>query len=242
MIELIPAIDIIDGKCVRLTKGDYDAKKVYDANPADVAKRFEDMGVTRLHMVDLDGAKESHIINYRVLEQVATQTNLVIDFGGGVKHADDLRIAFDNGAAMVTVGSLAATQPELLLDWAQTFGAERFIVGADALDGRVKIKGWKEDGGMTLDEFINFYMQHGITQVLCTDISRDGMLQGPNTALYKNIMAQHPQCHLIASGGVSSEADIEALNEAGIPAVVFGKAFYEGRINLPALINRLTTH
>ena len=242
MIELIPAIDIIDGKCVRLTKGDYDAKKVYDANPTDVAKRFEDMGVTRLHMVDLDGAKESHIINYRVLEQVATQTNLVIDFGGGVKHADDLRIAFDNGAAMVTVGSLAATNPDLLLDWAQTFGAERFIVGADALDGRVKIKGWKEDGGMTLDEFITFYMQHGITQVLCTDISRDGMLQGPNTALYKDIMARFPNCHLIASGGVSNDADIEALNEAGIPSVVFGKAFYEGRINLPALINRLTTH
>ena len=240
MIEIIPAIDIIDGKCVRLTKGDYDAKKVYDANPADVAKRFEDMGVQRLHMVDLDGAKENHIVNYRVLEQVATQTHLVIDFGGGVKHADDLRIAFDNGAAMVTIGSLAATQPELLLDWAQAFGAERFIVGADALDGRVMIKGWKEDGGMTLDAFITFYMNHGITQVLCTDINRDGMLQGPNTALYKDIMARFPNCHLIASGGVSNDADILALHEAGIPAVVFGKAFYEGRINLPALVDKLS--
>lgn len=240
MIELIPAIDIIGGRCVRLTKGDYAAKKEYDANPADVAKRFEDMGVTRLHVVDLDGAKASHIVNLDVLERITSQTNLTVDFGGGIKRVDDLRAAFDHGAAMVTVGSLAATQPELLLEWARTFGADRFIVGADARDGRIRTHGWLQDGGMTLDEFVSFYMQHGITRVLCTDISRDGTLGGPNTELYRGIMQAHPACRLIASGGISCTQDILTLEAAGIPSVVFGKAYYEGRLDLPALLNRRT--
>lgn len=239
MIELIPAIDIIGGCCVRLTKGDYAAQKTYDAHPEDVAKRFEDMGARRLHVVDLDGAKAAHIVNREALERITSSTNLIVDFGGGIKQESDLRTAFDCGAAMVTVGSLAATQPETLLQWAESFGAERFIVGADAQDGRIRTHGWLQDGGMSLREFVAFYMQHGITRVLCTDISRDGMLSGPNVALYRELMAEFPACRLIASGGVSSAADIRALDAAGIPSVVFGKAFYEGKIDLPTLISEL---
>lgn len=239
MIELIPAIDIIGGCCVRLTKGDYAAQKTYDAHPEDVAKRFEDMGVRRLHVVDLDGAKAAHIVNREALERITSSTNLIVDFGGGIKQESDLRTAFDCGAAMVTVGSLAATQPETLLQWAESFGADRFIVGADAQDGRIRTHGWLQDGGMSLREFVAFYMQHGITRVLCTDIARDGMLSGPNVALYRELMAEFPACRLIASGGVSSAADIRALDAAGIPSVVFGKAFYEGKIDLPALISEL---
>ncbi|MCQ2364541.1 MAG: 1-(5-phosphoribosyl)-5-[(5-phosphoribosylamino)methylideneamino]imidazole-4-carboxamide isomerase [Akkermansia sp.] len=239
MIELIPAIDIIGGCCVRLTKGDYAAQKTYDAHPEDVAKRFEDMGVRRLHVVDLDGAKAAHIVNREALERITSATNLIVDFGGGIKQESDLRTAFDCGAAMVTVGSLAATQPETLLQWAEQFGADRFIVGADAQDGRIRTHGWLQDGGMSLREFVAFYMQHGITRVLCTDIARDGMLSGPNISLYRELMAEFPACRLIASGGVSSAADIRALNAAGIPSVVFGKAFYEGKIDLPALLSEL---
>ena len=237
MIELIPAIDIIGGRCVRLTKGDYAAQKEYDANPVDVAKRFQDMGVNRLHLVDLDGAKAAHIVNLDVLEGITSQTNLVVDFGGGIKQEADLRAAFDHGASMVTVGSLAATQPETMLQWAAAFGADRFIVGADAQDGRIRTHGWLQDGGMSLDEFVSFYLQHGITRVLCTDISRDGTLGGPNTELYRGIMQAHPECRLIASGGVSCTQDILSLEAAGVPAVVFGKAYYEGRLDLPALLN-----
>lgn len=239
MIELIPAIDIIGGCCVRLTKGDYAAQKTYDAHPEDVARRFEDMGVRRLHVVDLDGAKAAHIVNREALERITSATNLTVDFGGGIKQEGDLRTAFDCGAAMVTVGSLAATQPETLLQWAEQFGADRFIVGADAQDGRIRTHGWLQDGGMSLREFVAFYMQHGITRVLCTDIARDGMLSGPNISLYRELMAEFPACRLIASGGVSSAADIRALNDAGVPSVVFGKAFYEGKIDLPALLSEL---
>lgn len=239
MIELIPAIDIIGGCCVRLTKGDYAAQKTYDAHPEDVARRFEDMGVRRLHVVDLDGAKAAHIVNREALERITSSTNLTVDFGGGIKQEGDLRTAFDCGAAMVTVGSLAATQPETLLQWAEQFGADRFIVGADAQDGRIRTHGWLQDGGMSLREFVAFYMQHGITRVLCTDIARDGMLSGPNISLYRELMAEFPACRLIASGGVSSAADIRALNDAGVPSVVFGKAFYEGKIDLPALLSEL---
>ena len=238
MIELIPAIDIIGGCCVRLTKGDYAAQKTYDAHPEDVAKRFEDMGVRRLHVVDLDGAKAAHIVNREALERITSATNLIVDFGGGIKQESDLQTAFDCGAAMVTVGSLAATQPETLLQWAEQFGADRFIVGADAQDGRIRTHGWLQDGGMSLDEFVSFYLRHGITRVLCTDISRDGTLGGPNTELYRGIMQAHPECRLIASGGVSCTQDILSLEAAGVPAVVFGKAYYEGRLDLPALLNR----
>ena len=237
MIELIPAIDIIGGKCVRLAKGDYAARTVYDENPAEVAKRLESQGFSRLHVVDLDGAKADHIVNLRVLEQISSSTRLTVDFGGGIKREDDLRAAFEHGAAMVTIGSLAATQPQLLLQWSATWGGDRFIVGADAYEGRIRIKGWKEDGGMSLEEFISFYMQHGISRVLCTDISRDGMLSGPNVELYCSIMRRFPSCRLIASGGVSSTQDILALQAAGIPSVVFGKAYYEGRLDLASLLH-----
>lgn len=237
MIELIPAIDIIGGKCVRLAKGDYSARTEYSDSPVDVARRFEDMGLTRLHVVDLDGAKASHIVNLRVLEEITAATRLTVDFGGGIKQESDLRAAFEHGAAMVTIGSLAATQPELLLQWAEAWGAERFIVGADAAEGRIRIQGWLADGGMSLKEFVAFYMQHGITRVLCTDISRDGMLSGPNVELYAEIMREFPACRLIASGGVSCAQDILALQAAGVPAVVFGKAFYEGKLDLSQLIN-----
>ena len=236
MIELIPAIDIIGGKCVRLAKGDYAARTVYHDNPVEVARRFEDMGITRLHVVDLDGAKASHIVNLSVLQGITSATRLTVDFGGGIKQEADLRAAFEHGAAMVTIGSLAATQPQLVLDWAAAWGAHRFIVGADACEGRIRTHGWLKDGGMSLQEFVSFYMRHGITRVLCTDISRDGMLSGPNVELYTSIMQQHPTCRLIASGGVSSAADIRALESAGIPSVVFGKAFYEGRLHLAELL------
>ena len=238
MIELIPAIDIIGGKCVRLAKGDYAARTMYDDNPVEVARRFEDMGISRLHVVDLDGAKASHIVNLSVLEGITSATGLTVDFGGGIKQESDLRAAFEHGAAMVTIGSLAATQPEQVLAWAEAWGADRFIVGADASEGRIRTHGWLKDGGMSLQEFVAFYMRHGITRVLCTDISRDGMLSGPNVELYASIMQQHPSCRLIASGGVSSAEDILALEAAGIPSVVFGKAFYEGRLD----IRKLLTH
>ena len=236
MIELIPAIDIIGGKCVRLAKGDYAARTVYSENPIDVALQLEQQGFTRLHVVDLDGAKADSIVNLRVLQEISRATKLTIDFGGGIKREENLRAALEHGASMVTVGSLAATQPDLLLEWATTYGAERFIVGADACDGRIRIKGWREDGGMSLQEFVAFYMQHGITRVLCTDISRDGMLSGPNIELYRSIMQQFPNCRLIASGGVSCTQDILDLDAAGIPSVVFGKAYYEGRLDISQLL------
>ena len=222
----------MDGRCVRLSQGDYAAQTHYDNDPVAVARRFEAMGMKRLHVVDLDGARKSHIVNLDILEGIARDTGLRIDFGGGIKQATDLEAAFDCGAEMVTLGSVAATQPDTVMEWVRRYGAERFIVGADVLNGRVRIKGWEEDGGMTLEDFVGFYVSRGVKQVLCTDISRDGMLTGPNVELYRNLMQRHPDCYLIASGGVSSSADIDALEAAGIPAVVFGKAYYEGKIDL----------
>ncbi len=233
-IELIPAIDIIDGQCVRLTKGDYDTKRVY-GNPVDMALQFQELGFSRLHVVDLDGAKSRHVVNDGVLRDICRLTNLVVDFGGGVKTEDDLRKVFDAGAAMVTVGSIAITHPEVYLAWMERYGAEHLILGADVRNGRVSINGWKEDSDVALTDFLTQYMQAGNRNVLCTEISRDGMLQGPAIDLYREIMQAHPTCHLIASGGVSSIEDIEALDQAGIPAVVFGKAIYEGRIDLKEL-------
>lgn len=236
MIELIPAIDIIDGKCVRLTKGDYDTKKVYDASPVDMAREMEDYGFRRLHIVDLDGARSRHVVNHRVLHEITSHTNLTVDFGGGIKTDEDLSIAFDNGAALVTIGSIAVTHPEVLIEWLQKYGSERIILGADVRDRMVSINGWKEDSALELIPFLKRYMAEGVTNVLCTDIAHDGMLQGPSTALYSEVMAAFPTLHLIASGGVSSTEDLRRLNAAGIPAAVFGKAIYEGRINLQKLI------
>ena len=235
MIELIPAIDIIDGKCVRLSQGDYDTKKVYNENPLEVAKEFEANGIHRLHVVDLDGAKSSHVVNYKVLDAIAGHTSLIIDFGGGIKTDEDLVIAFENGAQMVTLGSVAVKQPELFKKWLYQYGAEKIILGADVKKNRISVSGWKEESQQELMPFLADYTKEGVNKVLCTDISRDGMLQGPSIALYQQIMKEFPDMHLIASGGVSSLDDIIRLDEAGIPAVVFGKALYEGRITMKDL-------
>lgn len=236
MIELIPAIDLIDGKCVRLTKGDYDTKKVYNEDPLEVAKMFEDYGIRRLHVVDLDGAREGRIINYRVLERLATRTSLVIDFGGGLKQEDDLEIAFESGARMVTGGSVAVKNPDLFTSWIKKFGSDRIILGADAKDKKIAVNGWRETTDKDLIPFIQEYYDKGITKVICTDISCDGMLQGPSVGLYEEIRDAIPYIYIIASGGVGSIGDIERLVEAGIPAVIFGKAIYEGKIRLEDLL------
>ena len=230
MIELIPAIDIIDGKCVRLSQGDYDRVKEYSASPADVAREMQDHGITRLHLVDLDGAKSKHVVNWHTLEQIANATNLVIDFGGGVKTDEDLRIVFDCGAQMVTGGSIAVKEPETYGRWLVKYGAERIILGADVKEGMIAVNGWQEGSDSELMSFLNHYTGLGVQKVICTEISRDGMLQGPAISLYQDILAQFPELHLIASGGVSSLADIEALAEAKVPGVIFGKALYEGKI------------
>ena len=232
MIELIPAIDIIDGKCVRLSQGDYDTKKIYNEKPLEVAKEFEANGIQRLHVVDLDGAKSSHVVNYKVLDAIAGHTSLTIDFGGGIKTDEDLMIAFENGAHMVTLGSVAVKKPELFKKWLHQYGAEKIILGADVKDNRISVSGWLEEGPQELMPFLTDYTQEGVSKVLCTDISRDGMLQGPSIELYKQVMQRFPTMHLIASGGVSGVDDIIRLDEAGIPAVVFGKALYEGRITM----------
>ncbi len=239
-IELIPAIDIIDGKCVRLTKGDYDQKTVYRDDPAEVAQEFEEMGFKRLHVVDLDGAKSKHIVNVDVLRRITSDTNLIVDFGGGIKTEEDIRIAFENGAAMVTVGSIAVTQPDLFLSWIERFGADKMILGADVRNGMISINGWKEDSNEALLPFLKKYVEHGVKNVLCTEISKDGTLGGPAIPLYQEIMAAYPSLHLIASGGVSCTDDILELQRKGIPAVVFGKAFYEGRIDISQLQTTLS--
>ena len=235
MIELIPAIDIIEGQCVRLSKGEYDTKKVY-GNPLDMALRFEELGFKRLHLVDLDGAKSKHVVNDNILREICQRTKLVVDFGGGIKTEDDLKRVFDAGASLATVGSIAVTHPELYLLWLERYGSEHLILGADVRNGKISINGWKNDSETELFDIIAQYEAAGNKNVLCTEISRDGMLQGPAIDLYKSIMERHPKCHLIASGGVSCIEDIEALDKAGIPAVVFGKAIYEGRIDLEKLI------
>ena len=235
-IELIPAIDIINGQCVRLTKGDYDQKTVYRDSPAEVAKEFEEMGFKRLHVVDLDGAKSKHIVNEDVLRSITTETCLTVDFGGGIKTDEDIEKAFEAGAQMVTVGSIAVTQPELFMGWLKKYGADRMILGADVRNGKISINGWKEDSTEDLLPFLRKYIDAGVKTVLCTEISKDGTLAGPAIGLYQQVMAAYPQLHLIASGGVSSIEDIKALEKAGIPAVVFGKAIYEGRIDLKELM------
>lgn len=232
MIELIPAIDIIDGKCVRLTQGDYNSKKIYNEDPVEVAKSFEAHGITRLHVVDLDGARAGRIINYRMLEKIATRTALRIDFGGGLKHEQDLEIAFESGAQMITGGSIAVKDPETFISWINKFGNEKIILGADAKDKQIAVSGWEETTDKDLIPFIEDYYKKGITKVICTDISKDGMLQGPSLELYNEIREALPSLHIIASGGVSSIEDIEQLEQAGIPSVIFGKAIYEGKIQL----------
>lgn len=231
-MELIPAIDLIEGKCVRLTQGDYSTRKVYNEDPLEVALQFESVGIERLHVVDLDGAKAGHIVNYNVLERLASRTRLIIDFGGGLKSDEDLRIAFDCGAQMITGGSIAVKNPECFLTWLEKYGGERVILGADAKDKKIAVSGWEEGTNLDLIPFVKDYREKGVQKIICTDIGRDGMLQGPAIDLYKEIKEEVEGLYVIASGGVSSMADIERLDEAGIPAVIFGKAIYEGRIRM----------
>lgn len=235
-MQIIPAIDVIDGKCVRLSKGDYDTKKVYNEDPIEVARQFEDWGIKRIHVVDLDGAKAGHIVNHRVLDRICGHTNLVVDFGGGLKSTSDLRIAFECGAAMVTGGSIAVKNPTEFESWIETYGPDKIILGADAKDRKIAVTGWTETSAQDLIPFVADYRAKGLNKVICTDISRDGMLQGPAVDLYKEMLASIDGLFLIASGGVGSAADIEALAEAGVPAVIVGKAIYEKRISREDII------
>lgn len=234
-MEIIPAIDIIDGKCVRLTHGDYSQKKIYKEHPLEVAKEFEDAGIKRLHLVDLDGARAGAVKNWKVLEVIAGKTSLVIDFGGGIKTEKDAQIVFDSGAALVTVGSIAVKDEPLFTGWLQTYGAEKFLLGADVKDEKITVGGWLEQTDIWIYDFIEKYSTKGLTQIFCTDVSRDGALGGPSTALYKNIVEKFPGLHFIASGGVSSMDDLYLLEEIGCKGVIIGKAIYEGRIQLAQL-------
>jgi len=232
---IIPAIDIINGKCVRLTKGDYTQQKIYNEDPVEVAKIFADAGLQRLHIVDLDGAKAGAIKNLAVLEKIAEAVNMVIDFGGGVKKITDVENVLNAGASIVTIGSLAVKQPEVLEEWLMEFGPERFLIGADVLDGQIKISGWLEDGGIDIFDFVGRLISLGVTNIFCTDISRDGMMKGPSIDLYQNIMLQHPEINLIASGGVSNLADVKQLKQIGCSGAIIGKAIYENLITLQDL-------
>jgi len=236
MIEIIPAIDILEGKAVRLSQGNYEQKKIYNEDPLEVAKMFEDHGINRLHVVDLDGAKASRIVNYKVLERIASRTSLIIDFGGGLKSDYDLEIAFANGAAMVAVGSIAVKNPEMFQQWIDKFGSENIILGADCKDKKIAVSGWTETTDEEVIPFIEKWRRQGISKVICTDISRDGMLTGPNVELYREIKAADPEAYLIASGGVCTIKDIEQLEESHISGVIIGKAIYEGKIGLKDLI------
>lgn len=233
-MRIIPAIDIIDGKCVRLSKGDYETKKIYNENPVEVAKEFEDFGIQYLHLVDLDGAKAKKIINQKVIENIAKNTNLIIDFGGGIRSEEDLQKAFDSGAKKVTLGSVAVVNPELCLDWLEKFGAEKLILGADCLDRKIKTSGWLENSETDVVDFIKEYQKKGFREVVCTDISKDGMLQGPSTALYQEII-ENSTIELVASGGISNIEDVQKMKEIGCGGTIIGKAIYEGRISLEDL-------
>lgn len=237
MIKIIPAIDIIEGKCVRLSQGDYEQKKVYCDNATDMAREFKEAGIKHIHLVDLDGAKSKHVVNVNTLKEIVSGTGLEVDFGGGIKTDDDINLAFDHGAKQVTVGSIAVQNPELFLGWLKKYGPERIILGADVKNGFISVNGWKEGSTESLIPFLKKYVDEGVQLVLCTDISKDGMLQGPSIQLYTQIMKQFPNLKLIASGGVSSMKDIEELDKAGIYAVVTGKAIYEGKITLQEIMN-----
>lgn len=236
MIEIIPAIDIIDGKCVRLSQGDYNTKTIYNEDPLEVAKQFEDAGIHRVHLVDLDGAKAKHVINHKVLEDIATHTSLVIDFGGGIQSDKDIDIAFEAGAAMVTGGSVAAKNRKLFVSWVEKYGGDRIILGADSKNHQIAVSGWQEATSLAVVPYISNYMQYGVQKVVCTDISKDGMLAGPAVDLYKQILTQIPDVYLIASGGVSCKEDILHLEAAGVPAIIMGKAIYENKVSLKDLV------
>ena len=235
-MEIIPAIDIIDGKCVRLTQGDYSQKKVYNEHPLEVARAFEDAGLRRLHLVDLDGAKAGAVKNWKVLETLAGKTGLVIDFGGGIKTATDVEIVFNSGAALATVGSIAVKDGPLFVSWLAAYGADKFLLGADVKDEKIAVSGWLETTDQWVYDFISEYMEKGVRQVFCTDVSKDGLLQGPALELYRNIAGKFPELHFIASGGVSGMDDVRRLEEVGCKGVIIGKAIYEGRIAVKELV------
>ncbi len=234
-MQIIPAIDIIDGKCVRLTQGDYAQKTIYNENPLEVALQFQDAGLQRLHLVDLDGAKAGSVKNWKVLEQLTTKTNMVIDFGGGIKKEEDLRIVFDSGAAYATIGSLAVKEEAKFVAWLQTYGASKFLLGADVKDEKITVGGWLETTDVKILDFIEQYVGHGISQLFCTDVSKDGKLEGPSIALYQKIITQFPNLHFIASGGVSNLDDLVQLKALGCKGAIVGKAIYENRISLAEL-------
>jgi phosphoribosylformimino-5-aminoimidazole carboxamide ribotide isomerase len=235
-MRIIPAIDIIDGKCVRLSKGDYDTKKIYNENPLEVAKVFETHGIESLHLVDLDGAKSQHIVNYKVLEQIASQTSLKIDFGGGIKSDEDIRVAFDSGANQITGGSIAVKNPSIFESWLSQYGSDKIILGADAQNEKVAVSGWLEESKEDLLPFIKTYVAKGVRYVICTDISKDGMLQGPSFDLYQKILADNSEdINLIASGGISTFEELPRLQELGCEGAIIGKAIYENRISLKQL-------
>jgi phosphoribosylformimino-5-aminoimidazole carboxamide ribotide isomerase len=234
MIEIVPAIDIIGGKCVRLTKGDYSRKKEY-GDPLDMARQFEDHGIQRLHLVDLDGAREKRVVNLHILERIASKTSLVIDAGGGLHSHEDVRLVFESGARMVTGGSIAVKDRPMFLSWLKQYGAERILLGADFRSGKIAVSGWHENTGLDLKEFISSYRSEGVSTAICTDIDKDGMLEGPSLKTYKELKAFDPELKLVASGGISKMEDIELLDDAGIDGVIVGKAIYEGKIGLPTL-------
>ncbi|MCG8733632.1 1-(5-phosphoribosyl)-5-[(5-phosphoribosylamino)methylideneamino]imidazole-4-carboxamide isomerase [Tenacibaculum finnmarkense] len=233
-MRIIPAIDIIEGKCVRLTKGDYATKKIYNENPVEVAKEFEDNGIEYLHLVDLDGAKSQHIVNYKILEQISTKTNLKIDFGGGLKSDEDLRIAFENGASQITGGSIAVKNPEIFTGWLTKYGADKIILGADCINRKIATHGWLETSEVDVVDFIKEYEKIGVKNTICTDVAKDGMLQGASVELYKEILSKSG-INLIASGGVASIDDLIELKEIGCEGAILGKAIYEGYISLKEL-------
>ncbi len=232
---VIPAIDIIDGKCVRLSQGDYQLKTVYHENPVEVALQLEAAGITHLHLVDLDGAKTQHIVNYAVLKSITSQTKLQVDFGGGIKSDTDIQLAFDCGAAQITAGSVAVKSRETVLRWIRTYGAEKIILGADVLNEQIAVSGWQENSKVQLFDFLNDYTREGIQYVICTDIAKDGMLQGSSISLYRKIIQQFPSLKLIASGGVSSVQELHTLRDAGLYGAIVGKALYEGKITMQEL-------
>lgn len=234
-MEIIPAIDIIAGKCVRLTQGDYSQKKEYADDPLEVARKFEAAGIKRLHLVDLDGAKAKHIVNRQVLESIAKKTSLKVDFGGGVQSDADIQLAFDCGATQVTGGSIAVKNPDLFEDWIKVHGSEKIILGADAKNRKIAIGGWEETTTADVISFIKGYNEKGILYVICTDVAKDGLLEGPSIELYKDILEEIPGIKLIASGGVSSMKDLEELEKSGVYGTIVGKAFYEGRVSLQDL-------
>jgi phosphoribosylformimino-5-aminoimidazole carboxamide ribotide isomerase len=234
-MQIIPAIDLIDGKCVRLTEGDYTQKKIYNEDPLEVAKAFEGIGLMRLHLVDLDGAKAGEVVNWKVLENIANQTALQIDFGGGIKKEATLKTVFDTGASYATIGSLAVKNRAVFEEWIERFGAEVFMLGADVFEEKIAIGGWIEKTNIDVFEFMQSYINKGISQLFCTDIQKDGKLEGPSTNLYKKIIAQFPALHLIASGGVSNIEDLRILREIGCSGAIVGKAIYENRITLKEL-------